>query len=291
MKKIVTLSFVFVLLSCYSVDLDQIDNLNQGKIYRIGHGGSGFVSWVPFNAYPSNSMIGIKQALEAYKADGIEVDVHMTDDREFVLYHDKMLDSKSDQKGYIELQNWSDIKGAKYQVGFPFDWFQNEEIILLDSLLSYAKTLDDFPIIQLDLRSHCECFGHKRQYIRANVMFRNLIKKLDEFEVDKNKLQIITGFKDLIELSKIIGNEYPMLFEVGEFESGLEWALENDIKHMVVNRPILDAEASKKAHSYGISITTFQAKSDQGHQQLILKNPDYIQSNNLASLNRMLGIE
>lgn len=290
-NKLIALCSLVFLFSCYSVDLDQIENLNQGKIHRIGHGGSGFVSLVPFNAYPSNSMIGIKQALEKYKADGIEVDVHMTADSVFVLYHDQKLDSKTDKKGYIEEQSWEDIRGAKYKAGFPYDFFQDETVITLDSLLTYAKSLDEFPIIQMDLRTHCYCFEHKRKFERANLFMHQLIKQLDAFDIEKSKIQLITVHQGLVLLSRALGAEYSLVYEVGEFESGLKWAVENNITHMVVNRPILSAKESKKAHDLGISITTFEAKSDQGHQQLILKNPDYIQSNNLASLNKLLGIE
>lgn len=236
-------------------------------------------------------MIGIQQALEKYNADGIEVDVHMTADHRFVLYHDKQLDSKTDQSGHIEQQNWEEIKGAKYRAGMPFDWFQSEEVILLDSLMTYVKSLEHFPIIQLDLRTHCLCFAHEKKYERADVFMKQLIQQLNTFDIEKDKIQIITGYRELIELANALDSSFTILYEVGEFEDGLQWAIENDIKHMVVNRPILDAAGAKRAHEHGISITTFEAKSDQGHQQLILKNPDYIQSNHLPSLNRMLGIK
>ncbi len=72
---LILISFCSILLSCYSVDIEDIDNL-ENKIKRIGHAGSGFARWYPFNPLPGNSLSSIQLALEKNKADGIEVDVH-----------------------------------------------------------------------------------------------------------------------------------------------------------------------------------------------------------------------
>ena len=115
---------ILVFVSCEKPILSEIDNLNNNQIFKIGHGGMGFPALFPFNALPTNSMAAIKKALEDKKADGVEIDVHMTSDFEFVLYHDKLLDSKTSKQGYPEELKLNEIIGVEYQLGFPYDLFQ-----------------------------------------------------------------------------------------------------------------------------------------------------------------------
>ncbi len=233
-------------------------------------------------------MIGIKQAIEQYHADGIELDIHITADSNFIAYHDQKLDSKTNKSGYPELMTWDEIKGAEYKVGFPFDLFQEEKVMKFQTIINYLLELEEFPILQIDLRHYCMCFTPEENARREAGLIKKLIDFLQLLEVPESKIQIISGSKSLISIAQSLACPYELLFEVGQFDTGLEWAVNNGIKTMVVNRPILDSVKSRLAHEQGIAIVTFEAKSDQGHQTLIHKNPDYIQTNNLASLNRLL---
>lgn len=230
-KRAYYFSFLFILvaLSCSKVDTSAIDNLQQGKIIRIGHGGSGFTSLIPFNALPSNSISGLKKALEENHADGVEIDVHMTADFDFIVYHDKNLETKTAKKAYPEQLELKDIAGTPYQVGFPYDLFQDESIVSLDSVITYVKTLPEFPILQLDIRHSCDCFSAEENEIWGKTMFKRLFQKLDELNVPKEKVQLITVSKPLTLFGKRQPNAYSISFEVPSFEDGLHWAIENGV--------------------------------------------------------------
>jgi glycerophosphoryl diester phosphodiesterase len=67
--------------------------------------------------YPENTLLAFKKAIE-YRADGIELDVHLTKDKKIVVCHDETIDRTYNGKGLIsemtldELRKY-DFKGQK----------------------------------------------------------------------------------------------------------------------------------------------------------------------------------
>lgn len=64
--------------------------------------------------YPENTMLAFRKAIEA-GADGIELDVHFTKDKELVICHDELIDRTSNGTGYI--------KDYTYEELCKFDFF------------------------------------------------------------------------------------------------------------------------------------------------------------------------
>ena len=97
-KYIYLLSAALTLAStgCRKPDIHNIKNLNNGKIMIIGHGGSGFQSVI--NPLPTNSAASVSKALDELEADGVELDVQLTADKQLILYHDARLESQTNCK-------------------------------------------------------------------------------------------------------------------------------------------------------------------------------------------------
>ncbi len=214
----------------------------------------------------------------------------MTADSNFVLYHDKNLSSKTNRHGYPEQTLLSDLETSKYQLGYPFDLFQEEKVISLASLINYLNSLDQFPILQLDLRNYCECFSPKENENWEREMTIQLNQFLLEAQVPLDKIQILSPSKNVIFHAKKIESPFIYVLELYDVDSDLSYATENELKLIAVKRSILTKEMSARVHQLGIGLITYEAKSDQGNQRMILKNPDYIQTNNLPSLNKLLEI-
>jgi len=51
---------LMLMVRCTSIDVSEIENLNENKITIIGHAGSGFLSLSNF--FPPNSFAGVKTA-------------------------------------------------------------------------------------------------------------------------------------------------------------------------------------------------------------------------------------
>lgn len=286
------LALVGITLFIFRVNFDttQLKNLNDGEVKIIGHAGLGFSSLVPFNYLPSNSYASLSEALIEYKVDGVEVDIHMTKDRKFVLYHDTRLDSKTNLKGCIETMNLEELVQAEYKLGFPYDLFQSEQVISFKKLIDLLKEQDEFPLLQLDIRNSSPCFEKEENWTWETEMLRRLIEQLNEWEVPKEKVLFISVAKSLLQEAKAINCPYRLSMEIVEpFEKGLAWALEHEINCITIKpKLLLNKENTAIAHQHGIEVITFGAKSKSGNKKLLELNPDMIQTNNIEALQELL---
>lgn len=284
-------SILCLLYSCVDFDPSKIDNLNKGKVFKIGHGGSGFRRWIPFQPLPANSFGSIKKALAVEGAQGIEVDLQMTKDGRFVLYHDNKLESMTSLNGCISDLPFSLVHQTKYEVEWPFNWFQNEHIISLEELIEYFLTLEEFPYLQLDMRTYSNC-----NLLEANVKYEqsflpNLNRLLRKYKIPEEKLLLISVTKESIYLAQELNMPYQLSLEViSEFEADLAWAINHQVKFLTVKPRLLTKEKVQKAHKAGINIITFGAKSKGGNRKLLNLNPDFIQTDNLKVLNELLNL-
>jgi len=285
---LLTLFFVYLLRITF--DKSVIQNLNGGEVGIIGHGGLGFAGLFPYNHYPANSYTSLSKALEEYKAEGVEVDVHMTLDGKFVLYHDGKLDSKTELSGCIESYNYKDIIGVEYQLGFPYDMFQSEKIIGLEALIKLCKEQEEFPFLHFDIRNTSLCLGEVENGEWEKNFIRLFIQRLDELELPKEKLLIISNSYRFLEHAIDLNCPYPLSLEVVvSFKEGVQWVLDRNIDIITVKPRLLTAEGSALAHSNGIQIITFGAKSKSGNKKLLKLNPDIIQTNNIVALQEQLN--
>lgn len=291
MRKIIQITFsaCFALTSCTDFDASKIDNLNDGKVLKIGHAGFGFHRWIPFNALPSNSFKSIMTALDDHQADGVEVDVQLSADDVFVLYHDNELDTKTDLKGCIPQLTWDKIKTANYQLGYPFDWFQNEKLITLNSLIDTVKKREVFPYLHLDLNTFSTCFELAENNDLRHRFIHQLNSTLLEKDVPKDKILLIISEREAVNEAKFIETPFPIAFEITlQFEEDLEWAKANEMEILIVKRKLLTPERSKEIHDAGMEVITFSAKSKSGNKKILQLNPDMVQTDNLDALDELL---
>src|SRR5699024_11047958 len=67
--------------------------------------------------YPENTMLGFNKAQEM-GADGIEIDVHLTKDKQVVVMHDENLDCTTTGNGHIKY--WKILELKKVKTGMKF---------------------------------------------------------------------------------------------------------------------------------------------------------------------------
>jgi glycerophosphoryl diester phosphodiesterase len=113
------------------------------KIY--GHRGSK-------GSYPENSMLGFRKAIETGVA-GMEIDIHMTKDREIVVLHDSTLTRTSTGSGYIKDLTLEEIR--QFRIGPKFKYFKKYEKSWDDEIIpTLAEALELFK--QHDLEVNIE---------------------------------------------------------------------------------------------------------------------------------------
>ncbi len=274
-----------LLLNGCGVDDHVIENLNDGKIQIIGHGGAGFPSLLrPFNPFPHNSMESIRRALLVHEADGVEVDVQMSSDEGLILYHDPTLDSHTALSGCVSEVPASRILGTPYTIGYPFDFFHNERVVSLSALLKLLTKVDNYPFLYLDLKGF-NCRGDPDYEKKFAASLR---KHLLTHGVPENRLIFMAGSLPMINELKNLELGYSIMYDVGDFELGMSGAIQHQLQGVVIQKERFSASESQEAHRKGLWVVAYGGKSRLGISQAVRKNPDAMQVNNLATLKDLL---
>jgi glycerophosphoryl diester phosphodiesterase len=90
---------------------------------------------------PENSRAAFRQASEA-AVDGVELDVHETQDGQFVVFHDHALERTTDMSGRIQRLSYGQLVQATLS--------NDESIPLLSEIIDIVQAL---PFINLDIKS------------------------------------------------------------------------------------------------------------------------------------------
>ncbi|SMO48976.1 glycerophosphodiester phosphodiesterase [Melghirimyces algeriensis] len=99
---------------------------------------------------PENTMAAFQRAAEA-GADGLELDVHLTKDREVVVIHDYTLKRTTDGKGWVKDFTWKELR--RLDAGSWFgEEFQGEPIPHLKEVLELAA--DKNLLLNIELKSN-----------------------------------------------------------------------------------------------------------------------------------------
>ena len=273
-------------------DKSELENINNGEIEIVGHGGVGFSSWFPFKYFPSNSYGSLFEALNEYGSDGIEVDLHYTADGKFVLFHDSKLENKTELTGCTANRTLQELTETDYKLGAPFDWFHSERIIGFEELIDSLHKRKEFPILHIDVRNWNECLTSKENAVLEKEMASELIRFLKAKKVPIDKTLIISLSQVLLNELKAQKNPFPVSFEiVGRELEFLQWAIEYGVESITVKPRLLTKDISKKAHNAGLQVITFGAKSKSGNKKLLELNPDVIQTDNIPALKDLMGYE
>lgn len=273
-----------------AVDVSAIDNLNSGRIQVIGHGGSGQCSLIPFQPLPSNSERSIRKAL-AQGVDGLELDVQVTADSVLVLYHDHKLESQTTGSGCISDYTWEELKGLKYQLGFPYDLLHDEGLITLERAFDIFQEVGEFPIIHIDFHALNFC---DEEHIFENVpKFCNALDLLlQQKQIPEGRIFMIGMHDQTISAYQKMSGPVQIIYEETiDFDEGINKALAYGVNHLQAKYSVLTPEGVKKAHEAGLWVITHRGKSRSGLKQRIECNVDAIQTDNIYNLKDMLDYD
>ena len=145
-----------------------IDNSYTGKeVYIQAHRGfSGL--------YPENTMISFEKALEV-GADIIELDVHISEDKEVFVIHDETIDRTTDGSGYIGDINSNQIK--KLDAGSWFsEKFRGEKVPTLAEVLDLIRGK---AITNIEIKAWPSDYSEWRKTVEETV---NIVNDLNAWQ-------------------------------------------------------------------------------------------------------------
>lgn len=249
----------------------EIVNLNGNKIGILGHGGMGISHF-----YPMNSEESLNTCLEL-DVDGTELDIQLSKDGILVVFHDEDLSHSTDQKGKISEMEWSEIKKACYK-NPPLS---NHPVIGLDDFLSQVNNLSSVKLF-LD----CKIFSNDHstfQIQRFNNALLNIIDKyglINQVVVEQKEVSYI---KDLKRRRSEIE-----VYHYTTFENGISLSDELKTDGLIITYDLLDKSKVREAHQKGLKVCLVNARTQKRNIDGIESNVDFIQSDRLKHLIRVL---
>lgn len=267
LRYIFLVAIVSLLTTCGKEKDFKVENLNHNIIMILGHGGMG-----DLYKYPNNSLEAIIPVI-GIGADGTEVDVHLSKDSVLVLYHDEDLGSATNCAGYISDYTYEEIS---------YCWYST--MLAEIPVYSVEQMFQALP----DLNNLYFCFDtklqpslfHDEEYRKR---FLRAIKSLcEKYGMTDNVF--IEGDLNFHLLAKELGLTNKGIV-IG---SNVDEAAEHEIFGIGTT---LDTEAAEieYAHSKGLYVMMWGAKTDIGNKIAIRLNPDFLQTDKPIPILMLFG--
>jgi len=274
MRKIYVLLICLITISCSKEEFD-IENLNGNEIISMGHGGMGVG-----NTYPIDSYESILKALNL-GMDGSEMDVQMTRDSVLVAFHDQDLSDITNLSGLINSKGWSEIQDA-YYTQTPY---LNYSLISLDQLFSHIKNVKKYKFT-----FDCRLFANSDDTDKYYSTYINAIDKIVQKYDLENNLYIESQNVNFLNRFKNLDTNYKLFLYSSSFESGFDIALSNNLWGISMSTRNISKEQIEIAHANNLYVAIWNIHTKSDNVDAINKNPDFIQTDDVKSLVKLLDL-
>lgn len=281
---ILVLGIAVVSLGVYNL-LQPESGIYSRNTLVMGHAGSGFFSPLnPYNPLPANSMASIVKAMEEDGADGVEVDVHVSQDGVPILYHDNTLETMSEGTGVIAELPAAEVVGLRYKGGPLYDFFHDEKIITMEAMLQRFLTYPELPYLHIDIRN---------QDPNRNAFYaKSVLDLLRKYNYPVEKLAFIFNDPAILHTVRELEPEALLMLDAGEdFDLTAKQALDNKLHGVTANGKHVSREQLLRARAQGLQVVVFGGKSKGSIANMLEMEPDAIQVNNVRRMRALLGSE
>ncbi len=271
------LSFCTVLL-CLGCSTLNTDNVSTENIKIIGHGGAGFQS--PRNELPHNSMESIKQAVEFYGIEGVEVDVQLSKSGNLWMYHDETLETQTRCSGCIIQKTDTELADCAFKNDVQVNVLRgNISLASLGRLLQRTEEYQEKPYLFLDVRTVSPCSGPSRDSV-LNALADELTQAYMRYN-NHEKFYLTIRDRGLINVLLERGSPYKILLEAPYNEAGFNYVKENNLAGMILKNPETTGENVKELQSRGFEVCLYNIKVQTGVVSAVNKGPDFIMTDNI----------
>ena len=254
----------------------------------IGHAGSGFLTlFRPFNPLPPSSRRGIRRALR-HGADGVEVDVRLSQDSIPVLYHDPRLESMTTGTGCVSQTSAAALTQLAYQVRWPYNWFQQERLHTFESMLAYLRKRAVYPYLHLDLHEDDPCAPD--DLARRRALARRLVALLSRYQAPPERVTIITDRPATLRYLHRLMPAVGLGLEVGDDYAASVAELQQlpGVGSVVLHKDDITPERTAELHALGREVVVFGGRSARAVGRVVAAQPDAYEVDNLRQLRTTL---
>lgn len=264
--------FLLLMLSCGKVDID-IQNLNGNKIEVIGHGGMGNKS-----IYPINSLESIIKSLES-GVDGVEIDVQLTKDSFLVAFHPKDLQSITLSSGLVNDKTWEQLKDINQVTASNLQYpiFRVQDLV---------KEIVNYPDVSIVL--DCKRYPTPSKDSIFNDVYLSSLNQV--FAGLPLGFNIIIESQDTSFLNGILQMQpnIKVMFYPASFEEGLSVLQNTNYYGLTIDSKKITKEEVDVLHNMDKRVAVWNVSSARDNRNAIQKNPDYIQTDAIGNLIKLL---
>ncbi len=200
--------------------------------------------------YPENTMSSFEEAVRQ-KADGIELDVHLSKDGYLVVCHDETLNRTTNGKGFIKQYDLYELK--QLDAGSWFDKrFKGEKIPLLEEAIDLVKRSN----MELNIE------------IKAGSIFypgieEKVLKMIDKYGI-RNKV-IISSFDhySLVKIKNIDKDIKTGILYTEALYKPINYMKTTGANALHPNYITLTKDIVEEAHALGIDINTYTVNIEE----------------------------
>jgi len=278
--------FLILLLwtGCDTVDLDKIDNLNNGKVDIIAHGGGGFQSLI--QPLPTNSFTSIEQAIDGLNADGMEIDLKVTSDSVVVLYHDNTLEKSTGCAGCPETYDAQSILNCKYKNYYGSGALKDEYIISLQQVIDHFKGRQKLPHIYASPKRPTTC---SEQDPTAKEKYAKALVKIIQDNNAYSWISVYDGTPEFLNLVRSMDPNIHLIYNAIEFDESLNAVIVNNYSGLVIGLDDVTKEQVKLAHNNNKKVIIWGMYRRKETIEAIEKNADAIMTDNIQVAQELLG--
>lgn len=253
----------------------------------IGHAGSGFFTLLsPFNPLPPSSLRSIARALRQGAA-GVEVDVRLSQDSIPVIYHNETLETMSTGQGCVSQTPAAALTQLRYRGGWPYDWFQHEQLTSFETLLQQLSQRPEFPYLHLDLHEDDPCAAANGA--RSRALVRGLVQLLRQYQVPLARVTLITNRPATLAYARRLRPDLPLGLEItGSFEQDFPAAGQTDVEALVLRKNDLTPARAAQIHALGKQVIVFGGRSRKAIGRVAASQPDAYEVDSVRRLRATL---
>lgn len=274
---------VVCFFSCERVDLEHIDNLNNGRIDVIGHAGSGFQNLI--NPLPSNSFVSIKKAVDALNADGIEIDVKVSRDSTCILFHDNVLEMGTNCIGCPESYTGQELIRCKYKNYYGAMVGDDQNLLSFQRMINHFQGRKKLPHIIASTKLSGECSklspDMEEKYARA-------ISRIIGLNKAYSWISVYDGDPNVLKRIRFYDPDIHLIYNAQDFEGGLKICLENNFNEMVIGMDHVTREQIREAHQNNIKVTLWGMQLRKQIVDAINMHPDALMTDNIPLTQEIL---
>lgn len=279
------LLLIILMTACGKVDLGNIDNLNNGIVHIIGHGGMGFQG--TDNSIPENSYSALRKAVIGLNSDGVETDVQLSSDNKLILYHNGRLHETTSCTGCPIERSQNYINQCLYRNNRYFNRYTTEKVISPNDIVSIFSKLKKKPYVYLDVKVDSPCTLPTSFATYINNYANALVNLIQNYSA-QNWIIVTSKSESLLNEIQGIDSTIKLYYENTDPNVAIITANNNSYSGVTLDYATTNATYASNAHGYNLRVVLFGVKSRESTVAALKTNPDAIMTDNIILMQRIL---